>query len=63
MKIVVNRALCEGNGRCEEVAPELFELDEEDVLTILDENPPEDMRAKAEEAVMLCPKNALSIEG
>jgi ferredoxin len=62
MKIVVNWALCEGNGKCEEAAPELFELDDEDELTVLNENPGEVLRAKLEQAVMLCPKNALSIE-
>ena len=61
MKLVVNRALCEGNGNCEAAAPELFKLDDEDELHILDENPPEELRAKAEAAVRTCPKNALSI--
>jgi ferredoxin len=63
MKIIVNWALCEGNGKCEEEAPELFKLDDEDELQVLNENPPEDLRAKAAAAVRLCPKNALSIEG
>jgi ferredoxin len=62
MRIVVNWALCEGNGKCEEAAPELFKLDDEDELHVLDETPPESLRAKAEQAVRLCPKNALSIE-
>jgi len=63
MKIVVNWALCEGNGKCEEAAPELFHLDDEDELHVLNENPPEELRAKAEAACAACPKNALSIEG
>ncbi len=62
MKIVVNRSLCEGNGNCEAAAPEIFELDDEDELQILNKNPPEELRAKAEAAVRSCPKNALSIE-
>lgn len=62
MRIVVNWALCEGNGNCEAVAPELFQLDDEDELTVLDENPPETLREKAEAAVRSCPKSALSIE-
>jgi len=62
MRIVVNWALCEGNGKCEEVAPELFSLDDEDELHVLDENPSEELRAKAEAACAACPKNALSIE-
>lgn len=62
MKIVVDWSLCEGNGNCEAAAPELFELDDDDELTVLDENPPEAMRKKAEAAVRSCPKSALSIE-
>lgn len=63
MKIVVNWSLCEGNGNCEAAAPELFQLDDEDELHVLNETPPEELRAKAEAAVLACPKNALSIEG
>jgi len=62
MKIVVNWALCEGNGNCEAAAPELFRLDDDDQLHLLDESPSEALRAKAEAAVRACPKNALSIE-
>lgn len=62
MKIVVNWSLCEGNGNCEAAAPELFQLDDEDELHVLNANPPEDMREKAEAAVRSCPKTALSIE-
>jgi len=62
MKIVVNWSLCEGNGNCEATAPELFRLDDDDQLTVLDETPPEALREKAEAAVRSCPKNALSIE-
>ncbi len=62
MKIVVNRSLCEGNGNCEAVAPEIFELDDEDELTIINEHPDESLREKAEAAVRACPKSALSIE-
>lgn len=62
MKIVVNRSLCEGNGNCEAAAPELFELDEEDELHIINENPPESQRSEVETAVQSCPKNALAIE-
>ena len=62
MRVVVNRALCEGNGNCEAAAPELFRLDDDDELHILKETFGEDLRAKAEAAVRSCPKNALSIE-
>ena len=62
MKVVVDWDLCEANAVCMGVAPEIFRVEEDDTLTILQENPGEDMRAKLEEAVRLCPKQAISIE-
>ena len=43
------------------IAPEIFEVRDDDFLYILDENPPESMRARLEESVRLCPKQAISI--
>jgi ferredoxin len=44
------------------LAPEVFEVRDDDLLYVLDENPPEELRAKVEAAVRTCPKNAISIE-
>ena len=43
------------------IAPEVFELRDDDVLYLLDEEPPEALRAKVFQAVQTCPKIALSI--
>lgn len=61
MKITVNRALCDGNGNCAAAAPELFLLDDNDELVVLNDCPGEELRGKAEAAVRACPKNALSL--
>jgi len=61
MRIVVDRDLCESNAKCVEIEPTVFEIDENDVLQILQEHPPEALRAKMELAVQKCPKAALSI--
>ena len=61
MKVVVDSDLCESNGRCMEVAPEIFEVRADDKLYILNEHPPESLRAKLETAVRRCPKQAISI--
>lgn len=63
MKVVVNYDLCEANAVCMGIAPEVFEVDDDDFLQVLDENPAEDLRAKVEEAANRCPKQAISIEG
>jgi ferredoxin len=63
MKVVVDFDLCESNAVCMAVAPEVFEVRDDDFLYVLDENPPEEMRAKLVEAVDRCPKQAITIEG
>ncbi|MEO9224547.1 MAG: ferredoxin, partial [Acidimicrobiales bacterium] len=54
--------LCESNAVCMGIEPSVFEVQDDDLLHILQEEPPEDLRPKIEEAVRRCPKAALSIE-
>ena len=61
MKVIVNRALCDGNGNCAAAAPELFALDDHDEVVVLMESFAEELRARAEAAVRSCPKGALSL--
>ena len=63
MKVVVDYDLCESNAVCMAIAPEVFEVRDDDFLYVLDENPPEELRSKMEEAVRRCPKQAISLEG
>jgi ferredoxin len=60
-RVVVDFDLCESNAICMQVAPEVFEVRDDDFLYILDETPGEDLRPKVEEAVQRCPKQAISI--
>lgn len=62
MRVVVNFDVCESNAVCMGIAPEVFEVRDDDFLYLLDENPPEELRPKIEEAVRSCPKQAISIE-
>ena len=61
MRVVVDYDLCESNAVCMGIAPEIFEVRDDDFLYLLDEHPPESMRAKLEESVQRCPKQAISI--
>jgi ferredoxin len=63
MKVIVDFDRCESNAVCMGIAPEVFEVRDDDFLYILQEEPPEELRPKIEEAVRLCPKQAISIEG
>ena len=63
MKVVVDFDLCESNAICMAVAPDIFEVRDDDFLYVLNENPSADQEAKVREAVERCPKQAISIEG
>lgn len=61
-KVVVDFDRCESNAVCMNVAPEVFEVRDDDFLYILDETPDEALRPKVVEAVERCPKQAIAIE-
>ena len=62
MKVIVDRDLCQGHGVCESEAPTVFKVSKKNVLDILDESPPAELRAQIEAAVKFCPTHALRIE-
>lgn len=61
MRIVVDRGKCRGLGMCEVEAADLFEVQDDGSLVILDEAPGEDRLDAAEAAMVACPTEALSI--
>jgi ferredoxin len=61
MKILVDYDACEANGVCESVAPEVFQLDDEDNLRVIDDAAPGAIE-KVRQAVASCPRNALTLE-
>ena len=62
MKVVVDYDVCESNAICMGLAPEVFEVRDDDNLYLLQEHPPEALRAKVEAAVRGCQKQAISIQ-
>lgn len=62
MRVVVDFDLCESNAVCMAIAPEVFEVRDDDFLYILNAEPPEELRDKVAEAVRRCPKQAIRIE-
>jgi ferredoxin len=61
MRVEVDWDRCESNGLCMAAAPEVFELQDDDSLEILQETPPESQRAVVDDAVRVCPKQAISL--
>jgi ferredoxin len=61
MRVQADFDLCEANALCVGIAPETFELDDDDYLQIIDEQVWPDNESKIRQAVASCPRNALSI--
>jgi ferredoxin len=61
MRVQVDHTLCESNAVCVRLVPEVFEVGDDDRLHLKQERPPEALRARVEQAVRRCPKQALSI--
>lgn len=63
MQIEVIRDRCEGHGLCEEVAPNLYRLDDEGyvVFTYNGQSVPDEERAAAIAGARVCPVAALIV--
>lgn len=62
MKVVVNRDNCIGCGACEALCPEVFQIDDEGLSTVICENFSNADEAKVTEAVEGCPTSAIEKE-
>lgn len=61
MRIEADLDLCQGHAACEMEAPDVFEVPKRGKVTVLDQTPPESLRADVENAVRYCPTQALRI--
>ncbi|MFW6197625.1 MAG: ferredoxin [Myxococcota bacterium] len=61
MKIEIDWDLCQGHANCMGDAPEVFHVDDDGKLTVLDDRPPEALRAKVESARDFCPTGAIQL--
>lgn len=60
-RIQVDFDACEANAMCEALAPDVFEVDDDDFLQVHTYEVTDENRERVEQAVASCPKSALSI--
>jgi ferredoxin len=60
MHVNVDMDLCQSHGECCFAAPEVFHLDDDDVLQYV-EHPDESQRDAVEQAVLVCPVAAITL--
>ena len=61
-KIEVDWGLCESNGVCMGIIPEVFHLDDEDMLHVLQPEVTPETEERVRDAVRQCPRQAISIQ-
>ena len=61
-KIEVDFELCESNGVCMGIDPEIFDLDDEDYLHVLQDEVTPENEERVKEAVRQCPRQAIFIK-
>jgi ferredoxin len=62
MRVTVDHDLCEANAVCAGLVPEVFHVDDEDVLHIAAGEVPPALADGVRHAVQSCPKTALRVE-
>jgi ferredoxin len=60
MRVEVDRDRCEGNAVCVRLAPDVFELDDDEYAMVTADPVPVEQEALAEQAIAECPRAALS---
>jgi ferredoxin len=60
-KIEVDWGLCESNGVCMGIIPEVFHLDDDDMLTVLQPEVTPENESLIRDAVRQCPRQAIAI--
>lgn len=62
-RVSIDSSLCAGHGRCYEIAPSLFQPDEDGYGQIIEPVVTGDDRAVAERVAGLCPELAVRLSG
>jgi ferredoxin len=62
IRIEVDMDLCQGHAMCELEAPNVFKVPKRGTVEILDNEPPDDARDEVQNAVDMCPTQALFIK-
>ncbi|KAA1395987.1 ferredoxin [Aeromicrobium ginsengisoli] len=60
-RVEVDFDACESNALCEAMAPDMFFVDDDDMLQVEDPTVTDENRSRVERAVASCPKSALRI--
>jgi ferredoxin len=61
MRVVIDELLCEGHALCQGIAPDIFQVGDDDMARVVMDDIPDSRRDDIANAVRSCPKQAISI--
>jgi ferredoxin len=61
VRVIVDFDRCDSNGLCADLAPEVFRVDDDDLLDVRTDRPDERLWPAVEAAARACPKLAISL--
>jgi ferredoxin len=61
MKIEVRRDVCVGYASCMVIAPDVFDVDDDNLVVVLDDDPDQTLLALVQQAARSCPKSAITV--
>jgi ferredoxin len=62
MKPVIDEDLCIGDGSCEDLCPDVFQLGDDGLAHVISDNPDEEYYGCISDAEAACPTSAITIE-
>ncbi|KUN09448.1 ferredoxin [Streptomyces yokosukanensis] len=63
MRVTTERDRCVGSGQCAMLSPEVFDQDDEGLVTVLQEEPADELREGVLQAADLCPSRSIRVHG
>jgi ferredoxin len=61
MRITVDTANCDGAGGCQLVCPQVFVIDDDDLVMVLDEHPEPSLHDRVRTAAKICPHDVITV--
>lgn len=61
MKVYADQDLCCSSARCVQLAPAVFQLDDDGLVVVGTDNPGEELREAVTSAVRQCPTRAIGV--
>lgn len=62
VKVTIDFDLCQGHGVCMGECPDVFQVNDDGEVTLLQEEPDEKLAKKVQNAARFCPTGAISVE-